>query len=178
MLEKVLEANRGFVEAVKNGKTQSIVDSKAQRKALIFTCIDTRLVNFLEKAMGFKRGDVKVIKNPGNVIREDCGDVIRSIAVAALMMGIEEVYVVGHLDCGMKKQTAEEIAKMMIQRGIDPEIVKNTDIKKWAGIIDDEEENVRDAVEKIKNSPYMPKDVKIYGLLMCPDTGELKVISE
>ena len=142
MLEKVLEANKEFVKAVKNKETQSIVDGKAQRKALIFTCIDTRLVNFLEKAMGFKRGDVKVIKNPGNVIREDCGDVIRSIAIASLMMGIEEVYVVGHLDCGMKKQTVEEIAKMMIKRGIDPDVVANTDIKKWAGIIDDEEENV------------------------------------
>ena len=42
--------------------------SKLPKKQLaIVTCMDTRLVNFLEPALGIERGDVKMIKVVGNV---------------------------------------------------------------------------------------------------------------
>jgi len=38
-------------------------------------------------------------------------------------------------------------------------------------------ENVRDAVLKLKESPYIPKDVSIHGLMMDPNTGEIEVVA-
>ena len=44
--------------------------------------------------MGFGRGDIKILKNAGNIIRNNCSDVIRSVAVGTVLMGLKEVYVV------------------------------------------------------------------------------------
>lgn len=51
-----------------------------QKKLCIVTCMDTRLTNFLEPALGIGRGDAKIIRNAGNTIVGE--DVIRSVAAA------------------------------------------------------------------------------------------------
>ena len=81
-------------------------------------------------------------------------------------MGLKEVYVVGHSDCGMRKQNVEDIKAKISERGIPADAIEAIDIKEWFGLLQDETENVKDAVLKLKNSPYIPKDVKIHGLLM------------
>jgi len=43
-------------------------------------------------------------------------------------------------------------------------------------LLKDESENVRDAVLKLRESPYIPKDVKIFGLLMDPNTGGIEPV--
>ena len=50
--------------------------SKApQKRVVIFTCMDTRLVEFLEPALGLRRGDAKMIKNAGNTLDPVSGTV-------------------------------------------------------------------------------------------------------
>ena len=178
MLEKILIHNKRFVEERKAKGEDKPISSHAQQEVMVFTCMDTRLVGLLEEAMGFKRGDIKILKNAGNVIREGCEDIIRCISIGTILMGIKEVYIVGHKDCGMKKQTAEFFKNKMIEKGIDEELVKDLDIENWAGFIKDEKENIIEGVKKIKNSPYIPKDVKIIGLLMDPNSGEIEIISK
>ncbi len=174
MLEKVLEHNRKFVQERKAAGEDKPISGHAQKDAMVFTCMDTRLVGLLEDAMGFGRGDIKILKNAGNIIRDNCSDVIRSIAVGTVLMGLKEIYVVGHTDCGMRKQNAEDIKVKMSERGISEDAIKAINIEEWFGLIKDESDNIRDAVNKLKESPYIPKDVNIYGLLMDPDTGEIK----
>jgi carbonic anhydrase len=77
----------------------------------------------------------------------------------------------------MRKQTVEGIRAKMIERGIPSDAIEAIDIEEWFGLLKDEAENVKDAVEKLKKSPYIPKDVYIQGLLMDPNTGEIEVIS-
>ena len=177
MLEKILEHNRKFVQERKNAGEDKPISGHAHKDIMVFTCMDTRLVELLEAAMGFGRGDIKILKNAGNIIRNNCSDVIRSVAVGTVLMGLKEVYVVGHKDCGMRKQTVEGIRAKMTERGIASDAIEAIDIEEWFGLLKDEAENVRDAVEKLKRSPYIPKDVYIQGLLMDPNTGEIEVIS-
>lgn len=176
MLEKLLEYNKEFVQKRKNAGEDKPISGHAQKDIMVFTCMDTRLVELLESAMGFGRGDIKVLKNAGNIIRDDCSDVIRSVAVGTVLMGLKEVYVVGHYDCGMRKQKAEDIKAKMAERGISADAIESIDIEEWFGLLKDESENVRDAVSKLRKSPYIPKDVNIRGLMMDPDTGKIEVV--
>jgi carbonic anhydrase len=176
MLEEVLSYNKSFVKDRRRNGLDKEISGHAQKGALIFTCMDTRLVGLLEDAMGFERGQVKVLKNAGNTIRENCSDVLRSIALGVLVMGIKEVYVVGHKDCGMGKLTVERIRQAMRDRGIDENEIASEDLEKWSGIISDETDNVRNAVKAIKNYKFIPKDVEVHGLLMDPYSGELQTV--
>jgi carbonic anhydrase len=176
MLEKILSHNKKFVEERKSKGEDKPISAHAHADVMVFTCMDTRLVDLLEPAMGFKRGDIKILKNAGNMIRTDCDDIIRSIMIGTVVMELKEVYIVGHKDCGMAKQNAEAIKEKLLARGIAKEAVEAIDIVEWAGLIKDEVENVKDVVDKIKKSPYIPKDVIVHGLIIEPNTGEIDVI--
>jgi carbonic anhydrase len=176
MLERILEYNKRFVQDRKMKGQDKPISGHAHEGVMVFTCMDTRLIELLEAAMGFKRGDIKVLKNAGNIIRENCSDVIRSVAVGTILMGLKEVYVVGHKDCGMRKQNPSDIKTKMLERGISKEAIESINIEEWFGLLKDEEENVREAVAKIKESPYIPKDIFVHGLMMDPNTGEIEVV--
>ncbi|MGI5997057.1 MAG: beta-class carbonic anhydrase [Lutispora sp.] len=176
MLNSILEHNKRFVEERKAKGLDKPISGHAQRDVMVFTCMDTRLIELLEPAMGFKRGDIKILKNAGNIIRDGCDEIIRCITVGTVLMGLSEVYVVGHKDCGMSKLTPGEVREKMIARGIPKEKVDSLDIEQWIGILKDERQNVIETVKKITESPFVPKDVNVHGLLMDPNSGELEVI--
>ncbi|WP_425449434.1 beta-class carbonic anhydrase [Dethiothermospora halolimnae] len=176
LLDRVLEKNKSYVKNRKEKGREEYLSSHAKKEALILTCMDTRLVGVLEEAMGFKRGEVKVLKNAGNTIRDNCSDVIRSISLGTIMMGLKEVFVVGHRDCGMTKENIEDIKKAMLDRGIEEQAINKIDLLKWTGIIDDEKENVIYTVDKIKKSPFIPTDIKVHGLLIDTNSLEIEII--
>ncbi|WP_418790613.1 beta-class carbonic anhydrase [Phosphitispora sp. TUW77] len=174
LLEEILLANSRFV--TEYGDLQKKYGPKPRKKVAIFTCMDTRLVEFLEQALGISRGDAKVIKNAGNRIREDCDDVIRSLAVAIYLLGVREILVIGHLHCGMSKLNTELLAERMKEFGIPEEEIDKDDLAAWMGSFSDTEENVVDAVDKIKSHRLIPRSIPVHGLIFCPDNGELQVL--
>lgn len=66
----------------------------------------------------------------------------------------------------------------MKARGVDEKALSDVDLKDWIGAIDGEEENVREVVEKLKESPFIPEDVPIHGLIIDLYDGKLKVLVE
>ena len=78
LLDTILQANRKFVQP----NAFPPLPKNPKKQLAIFTCMDTRLVDFLEPAMGIRRGEAKVIKNAGNTIIDPFGGVIRSLVVA------------------------------------------------------------------------------------------------
>lgn len=174
LLDSILETNRKFA---KPGIFLPL-PKNPQKQFAIFTCMDTRLVSFLEPAMGIKRGDAKVIKNAGNTIIDPNGGVIRSLVVAVFMLGVEEILVIGHRDCGMAHIDGNALRENMIRRGIAPDTIDSLvpDLGQWAGAFTCPEENVKNVVTIIRQSPLIPKDVPIHGLIFCPVDGHLDVI--
>ncbi len=171
LLDEVLESNKEFVEEFDEVKLSHI----PQKKLAIVACMDTRLTDgFLEQAMGVKRGDAKIIKNAGNNVLDR--DVIRSVAAAIFALGAEEVMLVGHHDCGMAGANPEKLEATMIEKGISPEEIAKIDIANWIGAIDSEESNVVEGVKKLKDSPFIPENVPIHGLIMDPNTGLVDVL--
>ena len=175
LLNSILTANRNFVHP---GAFPPLPKNPKKQFA-IFTCMDTRLVDFLEPAMGIKRGDDKVIKNAGNTLVDPLhGGVIRSLVAAIFMLGVEEIFVIGHEDCGMAHINPELLKSAMIARGIPSQAIETLvpDLAQWLGAFACPTANVTEVVGKIRSNPLIPADVPIHGLIFCPNDGHLEVI--
>lgn len=179
-LEEILAANKAFVAHGKHDYTEEdIAASKLPKKKMaIFTCMDTRLTEILEPAMGIQRGDAKIIRTVGNYLTGEFDAVIRSLMVAIYELGVEEIFVVGHYECGMAKTTADSLAAAMRAHGVSECAIAKIhgELEVWANAFRDPVENVKDAVAKIASNPYIPKKIKVHGLMIHPRTGKLDVI--
>ena len=147
----------------------------------ILTCMDARLTALLPAALGIKNGDAKIIKNAGGVTTHPYGSVVRSLLVAILELGVGEIMVIGHTDCGVQGMDAEEMLEKLISRGIPKEhidIVRRSgiDLNTWLGGFSSSEESVRETVAALKEHPLMPRDVTIQGFVMDSITGALTFI--
>ena len=117
MIEQMLEFNKYFVEnkLYEKYKTSKYPD----KKIAIVTCMDTRLVELLPAALGIKNGDVKIIKNAGGTITNPFDSTVRALLVAIYELGVEEVMVVGHTNCGVQGMDSREMLHLMRERGVD-----------------------------------------------------------
>lgn len=177
LLDEIFQANREFV-ASKRDMNQEKVSKLPSRQLAIFTCMDTRLVDFLEPALGISRGDAKILKNAGNTLIDPKGGVIRSLVVAIFLLGVEEVLVIGHRDCGMASIDENALIRKMIGRGVPEPVLKDMepDFLEWLGAIKDPVSNVEKVVEMIRTSPLIPKDVPIHGMIFDPHDGHLELL--
>jgi carbonic anhydrase len=173
MLNEILEHNARWVEA-KNRPLSKV----PQKKSVIFTCMDTRLVEFLEQAMGVGRGDAKVIKNAGNTLVDPGGGVVRSLLVAIYALGCEEVFVIGHTDCGMAQIDGTVFHQRMLDRGVPEEAISRLQpsLREWLGAFHDPLGNVQRVVRLLRENPLIPKDVPLHGLMFDPLVGELRLV--
>lgn len=173
-LDKILEYNKAFVENREYEYYQT--DKYPDRNVMIVTCMDTRLIDLLPRAIGVKNGDVQMVKTAGAVISDPYGTEIRSILVGVYDMGVKEVIVIGHDDCGMQGLKPEKLIDEMIERGIDKNCCCEDGIHNWLTGFDDICEAVNGTVNLIKNHKLMPKDVSVNGLVINPKTGELRKV--
>ena len=174
LLDEILTHNTEFIRP----SAFPPLSKSPRRQLAIFTCMDTRLVDFLEPAMGIRRGDAKVIKNAGNTIIDPFGGVMRSLVASVFLLGVDEIFVIGHRDCGMSAIDGPQLREKMIARGIDPQVIDSLvpDLGQWMGSFACPEENVGRVVSVIRENPLIPKDVPIHGLIFCPNDGHLEVV--
>lgn len=180
LLEQILEENAKFVAGLPESylhRNEGVSKYPAKQLA-IYTCMDTRLVDFLEPAMGISRGEAKIIKAAGNMITGPFDEVIRSLMVAVYELGVTEIMVVGHEDCGMQHSTSESLKECMLARGIKPEAIAAVEgeFAKWVDAFHHPRENVAKTVEAIRNNLLLPDDVTVHGLIFCPESGKLEVV--
>ncbi|HEU4965223.1 MAG TPA: carbonic anhydrase [Bacilli bacterium] len=181
ILNQVLEANREFIkerQAKELLKPTPEVSKIPSKELAIFTCMDTRLVDFLEGAMGVKRGEAKMLKNAGNTLAHPFGGMIRSLMIGIYELGVNEVMVIGHRDCGMAGASAEGMIEKMLARGVSPDAIKliEKSLHQWVDTFHHPIENVGDVVMQIRENPLIPNDVPVHGLIFDPNSGELELI--
>lgn len=178
-LQEILDFNRSFVEKKEYDKYKAT--KVPNKKLVILSCMDTRLTELLPKALNFRNGDVKLIKNAGASIMHPFGSIIRSIVVAVYEFNADEVLVIGHHGCGMNNLNVDKIIEKAIERGISTDVIATLtnagiNIKLWLHGFNSVEDSIKESVELIKNHPLIPKDVKVHGLVIDPETGELEVV--
>lgn len=178
-LQEILDYNRLFVENKEYDKYRTSKDP--DKKLVILSCMDTRLTELLPKALNLKNGDVKLIKNAGATVMHPFGSIIRSIVVAVYEFQTDDVLVIGHHGCGMSNLNVNKTLEKAIERGISKDAITTLsnagiDVTKWLHGFDSVEESIKESVEMIKNHPLIPKDIRIHGLIIDPETGELEVV--
>ena len=181
MFDEILKYNEKFVAEKKY--EQYAAGKFPNKKIAILTCMDTRLVELLPAALGLKNGDVKIIKNAGGVVTNPFGSVIRSLLVAIIELGVEEIMVIGHTDCGVQHIDSEMMIHHMKERGISQESIDlmkycGIDFEKWLAGFDTVEQSVQDTVDTLRNHPLIPSDVRIGGYVIDTVTGKLNVVCE
>ena len=180
LLDDILAHNREYVEDQNTGyvETDTKCSKMPSREMAIVTCMDTRLVNFLEDSMDIGRGEAKIVKTAGNRITGPFDGVVRSLLVCIYELGVNEIFIIGHHECGMAKTTAKNLTEKMLARGIAPEAIHmvHKEMERWADGFTHPAENVEDTVDELRMNPLIPKDVPIHGLIFHPRTGEIEVI--
>ena len=177
MINEILEHNRRFV--AERGYERFRTDKYPNKRIAIVTCMDTRLVELLPAALGFRNGDVKIIKNAGGTITNPFDSTMRSLLVAVYELGVEEIMVIGHTGCGVQGMDSAEMQHLMKERGI-PEsninLMKHCgiDLDSWLHGFDNTDEAIAETVDLIKNHPLMVKSVRVNGYVMDSVTGALR----
>lgn len=177
MINEILEYNRRFVE--EKGYERFITSKYPDKKIAIVTCMDTRLVELLPAALGFRNGDVKIIKNAGGVITNPFDSTVRSILVSVYELGVNEIMVIGHTNCGVQGMDADEMLDLMRGRGIPEEHITlmmhcGIDLKSWLHGFEDTDEAVRETVDLIARHPLIPSDIVVKGYVIDTMTGQLR----
>jgi carbonic anhydrase len=179
LINEIMEYNRQFVAERKYEEFQT--DRWPNKKVVVLTCMDTRLVELLPRAMNLRGGDAKIIKSAGAVVSHPFGSIMRSILIAVYSLGVEEIAVVGHHDCGMAGLSCEEILEKATQRGVAPEVIDTLqaggiNLQKWLRGFEHVRDGVTGSVELIGRHPLLPKGIPVHGLLIDPETGRLETV--
>jgi carbonic anhydrase len=181
LLPTIMSYNQHFVEA--KAYEPLLTDRFPDKKIVIVTCMDTRLTELLPKAMDLKNGDAKIIKIAGAVVAAPFGSVMRSILVAIYSLGAQEIYVIGHHDCGITGMKHHDIIAQAKAAGIDDKTLATLahagiDLKAWLKGFNSPADGVEASVKMIRHHPLLPKHIQVHGLLMHPDTGKLDLLSD
>jgi carbonic anhydrase len=130
----------------------------------IVACMDARLNVY--GALGLNEGEAHVIRNAGGVITED---EIRSLAISQRLLGTTEIVLIHHTDCGMLTFTDDEFKKAIQEEvGVKPP---------WAAeAFSNVEEDVRQSLARVRNSPFIPKKDSVRGFVFDVGTGRLNEV--
>jgi carbonic anhydrase len=135
------------------------------KRVAVLACMDSRLNVFA--VLGLQEGDAHVIRNAGGVVTD--GE-IRSLAISQRLMGTREIILIHHTDCGMLTFSDEEFHRQLSEEtGVEPG---------WdAEAFGDLEIDVRQSVDRIKASPFIPEKGSIRGFVYDVRTGRLDEVA-
>ena len=179
MIDEIIEYNKEFV--ARKAYEQYVTSKYPDKKLAVLSCMDTRLTELLPAALGLKNGDAKVIKNAGGLVISPFDSAMRSLVVAVFELGVEEIMVVAHSNCGACHMSFNHFHHEMIARGITDETLdtirkSGIDLDHWLEGFKDTPESVRKTVETIKTHPLMPRDITVRGFIIDSVTGALEEI--
>lgn len=166
------------------------------RRAAIITCMDYRLNDFL----GSVAFGTYILRNAGGRITEDW---VRSLIILYKLLGINEIFLIQHTDCGMQKfsdivmqDLLEEScskATLINNCNVTLEPVQDSNICKWENtstccgkksgvdypaidwrtIKDGLFASVLEDVTTLRNHTLIPSNIPIYGFVFDVMTGDL-----
>jgi carbonic anhydrase len=173
ILNILLDGNRSYVATEWDPADRELASPPGLRLAVV-ACMDTR--HNVEKVLGLRHGDAKVIRNAGNLLDDGT---LRSLVVAVHLLGVRQIAIMGHTKCGMTLvgRGDARIAKSIAATTAVPlHEVMRPDFDRWLGGFGEPEENVRRSVQLIRGHPLMPDDIEVLGLLYDNETGRVRPI--
>lgn len=142
--------------------TAEDLTGRAVKGLAIVTCMDSRIVPLA--AVGMNNGDVKILRNAGARVTDD---VLRTLVLAAYLLGVERVLVMPHTDCKMASATEEQIHDTIRdQFGVETSSLEFR-------TVDDQEAALAYDVRRIRNFPLLPAGLVVAGAVYDVRTGRL-----
>jgi carbonic anhydrase len=160
-IDEFVRNNETFAEAFDKG---DLPLPPAKRVAIV-ACMDARLNPY--PILGLSIGDAHVIRNAGGVITDD---EIRSLAISQHLLGTEEIMLIHHTDCGMLTFSDTEFEEMLEEKvGRRPEWRPRS--------FPDLEGSVRDSIQRVKESPFIPRSDAVRGFIYDVKSGRLSEVT-
>ncbi len=159
--DALLENNQAYVEDFGKGE----LALPPAKKVAVIACMDARILP--SRILGLSEGDAHVIRNAGGVVTDE---EIRSLAISQNLLGTEEVILIHHTDCGMLTFDDEEFAQKL-----ENETGQRPDFEAHA--FRDLEEDIRESIATIKESPFIPHKDSVRGFIYEVESGRLREIS-
>ena len=161
-IDKLLEANERY--AAEFDLEQGMLPAPPRRGLAIISCMDARIR--VHTMLGLTEGDAHVIRNAGGVVTDDA---IRSLAISQRRLETRRVMVIQHTRCGMNGLDEDELRdELRRDAGEDPA---------WPiGAFPDLEQSVRDSLEQLRSSPYLPHRDAIRGFIYDVESGRLREV--
>jgi carbonic anhydrase len=134
------------------------------RQLAVVACMDARLNVY--GLLGLQEGESHVIRNAGGAVTDDT---IRSLAISQRLLGTREIILIHHTECGMLTFTDD---------GFKAAIEEETGIRPpWAAeAFSDLDEDVRQSINRIKTSPFVPVKDSVRGFVFDVSTGKLREV--
>jgi carbonic anhydrase len=159
--DELLQNNVAYAESFEKGD----LPLPPARGVAVVACMDARLD--VHKILGLEEGDAHVIRNAGGVITDD---EIRSLAISQRLLGTTEIVLIHHTDCGMLTFSDDELKQQIHEDvGIKPHFSMES--------FSDLEEDVRQSIARIQNSPFVPNKDSVRGFVYEVETGRLREVT-
>jgi carbonic anhydrase len=140
---------------------------RAARGLAVVTCMDSRIDPL--GMLGLNRGDAKILRNAGGRVTDD---VLRTLVLAAHLLGVERVLIAQHTDCRMAKVTDDQAHEAIREAsGLDTRSLEFRTIP-------DQRAALELDVQRVRSSPYLPAGLAVAGGLYDVRSGRLEVLVE
>jgi carbonic anhydrase len=131
----------------------------------VVTCMDARIDVY--SALGLERGQAHVLRNAGGSVTDD---VIRSLAISQRRLGTRAVMLIHHTRCGMAGLDEAELQAELREAagGEAPPFA----LRGFSDI----EQDVRDSIARVRESPYLLHRDQVRGFVFDVDTQLLEEV--
>lgn len=161
MFDDLLDANQRYQAEFHD----SGVQGWAAKGLAVVTCIDSRIDPLA--MLGLRAGDAKIIRNAGARVTDDA---LRSLILAANLLGVTRVCVVQHTECAMVGSTEDEMRQRIGS-------VRGADASGWDFLTStDQLETLRADIGRITSCALLPPDLEVGAFVFDVHTGELDAV--
>lgn len=158
--DRLVEANARYAADF----TDPGMDARPVRRVAVVACMDARLD--LHAALGLELGDCHTIRNAGGVVTDD---IIRSLTISQRALGTRSVALIHHTGCGMQTLTEDFRQELEAEVGQRPS---------WAvEAFQDLDQDVRQSIERVRTSPFLPHTDDVRGFVFDVTTGRLREVA-
>lgn len=154
----LLDANREFAASFDLGG----FDGRAHAGVALVTCMDSRIDPL--RMLGLSHGDAKIFRNPGGRVTPQA---LEALVLGVHLLNVHRILVVPHTRCAMASASEAELrVRIGESAGIDAS---------WQsfGVVDDQLEQLREDVVKVRTHPLIGDRAIVGGFLYDVDTGLL-----
>lgn len=135
------------------------------RRLAVLTCMDARLDPVHD--LGLEVGEAHVIRNAGGRATEDA---LRSLVLSWHELGTREVLVVHHSRCGARVEDEAELRERLEEAT--GSSLEGVELHTFS----DDEQAVRDDVQRIRSSPLAPEGLLVRGAIHDLDAGVVREV--